>query len=146
MSVRHFLTLRLIRLHPLVILGVVLGFVSYLFDPFAGSAQAVPLGKLLGAFALGLFLLPAGPLPNRWSDTHPFNGPCWGLLQEYIGNVAYALLLRRLSARVLLAIAIASGIGLVACGLRLGSMDQGSSRDSLWMAPVRLCFPFVMGF
>jgi peptidoglycan/LPS O-acetylase OafA/YrhL len=145
MSVRHFLTLRLIRLHPLVILGVVLGFASYLFDPFAGSAQAVPLGKLLGAFTLGLFLLPAGPLPNRWSDTHPFNGPCWSLLQEYIGNVAYALLLRRLSARALLAIAIASGIGLIACGLRLGSMDQGSGWDSLWMAPVRLCFPFVMG-
>jgi hypothetical protein len=34
-------------------------------------------------------LLPAGPLPDRWSDTHPLNGPCWSPLQEYTGNVAY---------------------------------------------------------
>ncbi len=145
MTVRHFLALRLIRLHPLVILGVTLGFLSYLFDPLAGTAQVVPLDKLFGAFALGLLLLPAGPLPNRWSDTHPFNGPCWSLLQEYVGNLAYALLLRRLPALALAAIAVVSGLGLVVSGLAFGSLDQGSGWDRLWMAPVRLCFPFIAG-
>jgi len=145
MTAGHFLTLRLIRLHPLVILGVLLGFASYLLDPLAGTAQVVPLQKVLVALVLGLLLLPAPSLPNRWSDTHPLNGPCWSLLQEYIGNVAYAFVLRHLSARALGALAVVSGAVLVACGGYLGSLDQGSGWDSLWMAPVRLCFPFVTG-
>jgi peptidoglycan/LPS O-acetylase OafA/YrhL len=145
MTAGHFLTLRLIRLHPLVILGVLLGFASYLLDPLAGTAQAVPLQKVLVALMLGLLLLPAPSLPNRWSDTHPLNGPCWSLLQEYIGNVAYAFVLRHLSARALAALAVVSGTVLVACCGYLGSLDQGSGWDSLWMAPVRLCFPFVTG-
>lgn len=76
MSVRHFLALRLIRLHPLVVLGVFLGFASYLLDPFAGSAQAPPLHAVLVALGMGLLLLPTWSLPNRWTDTHPLNGPC----------------------------------------------------------------------
>lgn len=145
MTAGQFLKLRLIRLHPLVILGVLLGFVSYLFDPLAGSTQAAPLYKVVMALFLGLLLIPAGPLPNRWSDTHPLNGPCWSLLQEYIGNLAYAFLLRHLPSRVLGAIAVASGAVLIVCAGMIGTLDQGSGWDTLWMAPVRLCFPFVTG-
>ncbi|WBO22826.1 acyltransferase family protein [Sphingomonas abietis] len=145
MGIGHFLTLRLIRLHPLVILGVLLGLASYLFDPLAGAAQNAPLPRIWLAFALGLLLLPAPSLANRWTDTHPLNGPCWSLLQEYVGNIAYALLLRHLSDRALGILAWASGALLVGCAVYLGSLDQGSDWHSLWMAPVRLCFPFVTG-
>ena len=145
MTARQFMTLRLIRLHPLVLLGTGLGFISYLVDPFAGSAQNVPIWELLVALSLGLLLLPSPMLPNRWGDTHPFNGPCWSLLQEYIGNVAYAFALRHMSARALGMLAILSGALLIACTATLDSIDQGSAWPSLWMAPVRLCFPFVTG-
>jgi peptidoglycan/LPS O-acetylase OafA/YrhL len=124
MTAGQFLKLRLIRLHPLVILGVLLGFVSYLFDPLAGSTQAAPLYKVVVALILGLLLIPAGALPNRWSDTHPLNGPCWSLLQEYIGNLAYAFLLRHLSSRVLGSIAVASGAVLIVCAGMIGTLDQ----------------------
>jgi peptidoglycan/LPS O-acetylase OafA/YrhL len=73
------------------------------------------------------------------------NGPCWSLLQEYIGNLAYAFVLRHLSARTLAIIAVLSGAILLVCGGYLGSLDQGSDWRSFWMAPVRLCFPFVTG-
>ncbi len=145
MTIREFLTLRLIRLHPLVILGVLLGFASYLFDPLAGSAQDLPLRNVLLALVLGLLLLPAPAMPNRWTDTHPLNGPCWSLLQEYIGNLAYAFVLRHLSTRALAIVAVVSGAVLVGTVTHLGSIDQGSAWDSFWMAPVRLCFPFVTG-
>lgn len=145
MSIGHFLALRLIRLHPLVILGTLLGFASYLLDPFAGQAQAVAFHRVLVALGMGLLLLPTWPLPNRWSDTHTLNGPCWSLFQEYIGNLAYAFVLRRLPTRALAAIAVLSGIGLATCAGVLGSLDQGSDWHSVWMAPVRLCFPFVTG-
>ncbi|UAK23540.1 acyltransferase family protein [Sphingomonas nostoxanthinifaciens] len=145
MTVRHFLALRLIRLHPLAVLGVTLGLASYLLDPFAGGAQAAPLKAVMTAFALGLLLLPSRPLPNRWEDTHPLDGPCWTLLQEYIGNIAYALALRRLSARALGLVAVLAAVALVASGLALGTLDRGWGWDKLWMAPVRLAYPFVIG-
>jgi peptidoglycan/LPS O-acetylase OafA/YrhL len=141
----HFLTLRLIRLHPLVILGTLLGFASYLLDPLAGTAQAAPLHAVLVALGMGLLLLPSWPLPNRWTDTHPLNGPCWSLLQEYIGNLAYAFVLRRMPARALGILALLSGTVLVACAATLGSLDQGAGWGRFWMAPVRLCFPFLAG-
>jgi len=145
MSARQFFALRLVRLHPMVILGTLLGFASYVLDPFAGTAQAVPWRDLLVALACGLLLLPGPMLPNRWGDTHPFNGPCWSLLQEYIGNIAYAFALRHLPARALGLLALGSGAVLVGCTAMLDSIDQGSAWPSLWMAPVRLCFPFVTG-
>jgi len=145
MTIGRFFTLRLVRLHPLVILGTLLGFASYLLDPLAGTAQAVPVQRLLVALGMGLLVLPSWSLPNRWTDTHPLNGPCWSLFQEYVGNIAYALLLRRLPTRALAALAVLGGILLVVCAGALGSLDQGSAWDSIWMAPVRLWFPFVTG-
>lgn len=145
LTTRAFLGLRLVRLHPLVVLGVVMGFASYLLDPFAGAAQNATIQSVLIALALGLTLLPSPTLPNRWTDTHPLNGPCWSLLQEYIGNVAYAVVLRHLSARALGLIALLSGAGLVASGLALGTLDHGHSYGHLWMAPLRLTFSFVAG-
>lgn len=146
MATGHFLALRLIRLHPLVILGALLGLASYLLDPYAIPAQAgAPIASVLTAFALCLLALPSWPLPNRWTDTHPLNGPIWTLFQEYIGNLAYALVLRRLSATALGVLAVLSGILLLVTATLLGSLDQGSYWETFWMAPVRLCFPFVTG-
>jgi peptidoglycan/LPS O-acetylase OafA/YrhL len=145
MTTGRFLVLRLIRLHPLVILGTLLGFASYLLDPLAGTAQMAPLHAVLVALGMGLLLLPSWPLPNRWTDTHPLNGPCWSLLQEYIGNLAYAFVLRRLPTRALGILAALSGTILVVCAATLGSLDQGAGWERFWMAPVRLCFPFLTG-
>lgn len=145
MSTSRFLALRLIRLHPLVILGALLGLVSYLLDPFAGKLQAVPLASVLGAFALCLFALPSWPLANRWTDTHPLNGPIWTLFQEYIGNLAYALVLRRLRARWLALLAALSGAVLAVGATLHGTLDLGSYWETFWMAPVRLFFPFLTG-
>lgn len=145
MSVGEFFKIRLIRLHPLVVLGVVLGLLSYLFDPFAGSKQHTTTAMLLQALVLALFLIPEKPLPNRWEDTHTLNGPSWTLLQEYVGNIGYALLLRRLPARWLLGIALLGAAGLLATGAVHGMLDGGWGWSNFWMAPIRLCFPFVIG-
>jgi peptidoglycan/LPS O-acetylase OafA/YrhL len=141
----RFLALRLIRLHPMVILGVVMGLISYLVDPYAGTAQIVSAGALTVAFVMGLLVLPTWPLPNRWTDTHPLNGPCWSLFQEYLGNLAYAFVLRRLSTRALGVLALISAVPLVISAEHFGTLDLGSAWDHGWAAPMRLCFPFVTG-
>jgi peptidoglycan/LPS O-acetylase OafA/YrhL len=145
MTMAEFARVRLSRLHPLLVLGTLLGFASYVLDPFAGGQQQASWPTLLTTLGLMLFVLPARPLPNRWLDTHPFNGPAWTLLQEYIANVAYALWLRRLSARALGVIAVVAGTVLVGEALHRGSLDAGFGWDNWWMAPIRLAYPFVTG-
>ena len=145
MSAGQFLTARLIRLHPLVVLGAVLGLISFVIDPFAPNQQLVPLSTVLRDFALACLLLPYAVLPNRWTDTHSLNSPAWSLLQEYIGNLAYALVLRRLATWALsIVVAIAAAVLLWALWRR-NSIDMGSDWTTWWGAPTRMAFSFTMG-
>jgi len=145
MTTRAFLAQRLARLHPLVVLGTLLGLASYLFDTFAAGKQDSPAGLIALAFAAGLLALPALPLANRLGDSHPLNAPAWTLFQEYIANLAYALVLRRLGLRALAAIAILAALVSAATALTLGSYDTGWGLANFWGAPVRLAYPFVTG-
>src|SRR6187402_3869302 len=64
MGVKGFFKLRLIRLHPLVVLGAVLGLLAFLLDPFA-SPIAYNAGKLLLLFVCSLFLIPLPLMEER---------------------------------------------------------------------------------
>lgn len=145
MSTRQFLVRRLTRLHPLVVLGAVLGLLSYVADPFAGDRQNAPGILIVFALIMALFALPSAPLPNRLGDSHPLNAPAWTLLQEYIGNLAYALVLRRLGTRALATTALIAGLVSAAMALSLGSYDTGWGLANFWGAPVRLAYPFIAG-
>jgi peptidoglycan/LPS O-acetylase OafA/YrhL len=145
MSTGQFLLARLIRLHPLVLLGAVLGLLSFVFDPFADNQSAVPLGTVLTDFALACLMLPYAPLPNRWTDTHSLDSPAWSLMQEYVANLIYALILRRLSTRALGAVVAVAGIALIAVAWQENSVDLGSDWDSFWMGTARVAFSFPLG-
>ena len=87
MTAGRFMLRRVIRLHPMVILSVILGAVAYLIQ---GSVQwdgtPVPLTTLLLALFLGLFLIPV--IPGIDADVRgngemfPLNGPSWSLFFE----------------------------------------------------------------
>lgn len=145
MTLREFVRIRLIRLHPLVLLGAALGLISFLIDPFAANQKLIPLPVVLGDFALACLLLPHPPLPNRWTDTHSLNSPAWSLLQEYIGNLAYALVLRRLGARTLGAVVAVAAAVLLWVLWQSNSIDLGSDWSTLWLASIRMAFSFTMG-
>jgi peptidoglycan/LPS O-acetylase OafA/YrhL len=101
------------------------------------------LAEMLGCGAL---LLPTPPssIPGSF-PTHPLNSPCWSLLQEYLANVAYALVGWWLGRRALTAVVAVAALALVATALKYGSLDGGWAWHSLWMAPVRVAFPFAAG-
>ena len=101
---------RLIRLQPMVVLGSIIG--AALFYQQAGALfpkiAATPVWQMLLVMLLGFTLL---PLPKAldirgWDEIHPLNGPAWSLFYEYIGNIAYALVLRKLSNRALTVLAL----------------------------------------
>src|SRR6478752_2871606 len=47
MGIMSFFTSRLIRLHPLIIFGAVLGLITFLFDPFGGNSESYSIGKTI---------------------------------------------------------------------------------------------------
>ena len=119
MTAGRFMLRRVIRLHPMVVLSVLLGALAYLLQ---GRVQwdgtPVPLPHLLLALLLGLFLIPV--LPGMSAEVRgngemfPLNGPSWSLFFEYIGSLLYAIVLHRLSKKALTAVTVLSGIGLAA--------------------------------
>jgi len=145
MSVPQFFRIRLIRLHPMVLLGATLGLLGYLFDPFGKAMNHTSAPMLLLAYATSLLLLPSPPVGGRPDETQALNGPAWSLMQEYLGNIAYALILRRLRAITLGIIFGLSGLLLIWVANKKGSMDGGWGYPEIWMAPLRLTVSFVMG-
>jgi peptidoglycan/LPS O-acetylase OafA/YrhL len=143
---------RLIRLHPMVPVAVTLGLLCYLNDPNVGTTQHVGVGlslfSLLLAYGLTLFLLPSPTLPNHWDETHSMDAPTWTLFWEYIANVIYAVWLCRVGRWTLRVLLLLAAMALVVAAIKLqkqGALGWGWGYELLWVAPVRLAYPFLAG-
>ncbi len=145
LGVKNFFINRLIRLHPMVVLGMVLGVVAYLFDPFQADPRSAGLGGILGAFALSLLLIPTPWLPYRGGGLFPFNTPSWSLFYEYLANVAYAYVLCRLKKVPLLIVGLLAAVWLGYCAHRTGWLIDGWSAGGWDVGLSRVCFSFTAG-
>lgn len=101
MSTGTFFKRRLIRLQPMVVMGSIVGAALFWFQeaPCYPAMEGVSVGTVLLVMLLGCTLL---PLPLKWDirgwmEMHPLNGPAWSLYYEYIGNILYALFIRKFS-------------------------------------------------
>lgn len=151
-----FFRRRLIRLHPMVVMGAVIGAASFLLsgmERWDGTHSCVLLTLL--ALLCSCLMIPALPgMPREVrgnGEMFPLNGPCWSLFFEYIGNILYALLLRRLSTRGLAWVS-----ALLCCGLAwfavtnqsgYGSIGVGWTVDTINMlgGTLRMLCPFTLG-
>ncbi|MGK6323149.1 acyltransferase family protein [Sphingomonas sp. DT-51] len=149
----EFYLRRLIRLQPMVVLGSLFG--AALFYLQAGGLfpkiAVPPVWQMLLVMMLGCTLL---PLPKQldirgWDEIHPINGPAWSLFYEYVANVAYALVLRRLSTRALTVLAVLAAALLLEVALLGERRDLigGWSLDAagVHIGLARLCYPFIAG-
>ena len=101
MSTLAFFKRRLIRLHPMVIMGSAIGALLFYF----GNCERFPLidqtawWQVLLMFLLACTMIPALTSWDirGWQETNPLNGPTWSLMWEYLANILYALVVRRFS-------------------------------------------------
>lgn len=117
MRCRDFIRRRLIRLHPMAILGAVFGAAAFwLQGSVRWDGTPVSAGMLLLALLCGMVLLPVWPDAGHEvrgnGEMYPLNGPSWSLFFEYLGNLLYAFLLRRLPTRLLALVVVLSGSAL----------------------------------
>lgn len=156
MGVGGFFRRRLIRLHPMVVLAAVIGLVSFIIQGrVKWDGTPMGWGAVAGAFLLGALLLPlrpSSPFEVRGNgEMFPLNGPSWSLFFEYIGNIMYALLLRRMSTRVLRIWTIVMGAGLAAFAVLdcSGSYNIGvgwtMAGNNLWGGLLRMTFSYSAG-
>lgn len=156
MNVWQFFKRRLIRLHPMLVMGAVIGFAAFAFVGFERwDGTVAPLGWVVTAMLLTMLMIPAVqglPYEVRGNgEMFPLNGPGWSLFFEYIGNILYALFIRRLSTKMLAALTIVlglvhayffifdvSGYGMIGVGWTIDELN-------FWGGLVRMLFPFTLG-
>jgi peptidoglycan/LPS O-acetylase OafA/YrhL len=146
MGIAAFFKTRLIRLHPLVIFGSVLGLLTFLFDPFSSHPETYETGKLILLFLASVFLIPFPAMPDRYFNLFGLNAPAWSLFWEYVANILYALFLYKLSRRSLFLLTILAGAGLCFASNRAGgSLLGGWSGETFWDGFARISYSFLAG-
>lgn len=152
MSTGSFFRRRLIRLHPMVIMGCIIGAITFLIQgSVKWDGSSVGIGLVMLAMLSTMFMIPsAAGLPTEIrgnSEMFPINGPFWSLFFEYIGNILYALLLRRLSTKALGCIAAISGVLLAYISISQGQLGIGWTLADygFWGGLIRMLFPYTIG-
>lgn len=115
LSLKDFFKRRLIRLHPMLVMGAFIGLICFLLQGgVKWDGSSTPIHWTLIAFVLTLFFIPAYPGASYDirgnAEMFPLNGPSWSLFFEYIGNILYALFIRKLSNKMLAVLVGATGI------------------------------------
>ena len=155
-TMKNFFRRRLVRLHPMVIMGAMLGAITFCIQ---GSVQwdgtHIATSMTMLALLSTILLIPALPGASHEvrgnGEMFPLNGPSWSLFFEYIGNILYALFIRRFSTKALTAFVMFTGMGLATFALSdissYGSIGVGWTLDVINFGggALRMLFPFSMG-
>jgi peptidoglycan/LPS O-acetylase OafA/YrhL len=145
MGVPEFFKSRLIRLHPLVISGSVLGLLAFLFDPFGGHPELYSAGKIILAFVCSMLLIPLPVIADRSFNLFSFNAPAWSLFWEYIANIAYAFVLFKIRRGYLVLLTILSAVAICFVAYRSGNLLGGWSGGTFWDGCARISYSFMAG-
>lgn len=155
-TMKDFIKRRLIRLHPMVIIGAVVGAITFYIQ---GSVQwdgtHIGISMVMLSLLCTIFFIPAMPGVGYEvrgnGEMFPLNGPCWSLFFEYIGNILYALFIRRLSNKALTIVVVLLGVALASFAIfnvsGYGNIGVGWTLDGVNFIGglLRMLFPFSMG-
>ena len=156
LTLGYFFKRRLIRLHPMLIIGALIGMTTFLIQGgVRWDGAETPILWVMVALIMGMLLLPAYPGAGYDvrgnGEMYSLNGPSWSLFFEYLGNIMYALFIRRLPNKALACLVAISGalwawfaIGNVSGYDMLGvgwTLDGYNFLGGL----LRMIFPFTLG-
>ena len=153
MTVLDFFKRRLIRLQPLIVLGMTFGALLFFFQESSifPKIEDTSIWGLLLVMVIGYTLIPLPPSMDirGWNEMHPLNGPGWSLFFEYIANILHVFILRKLSNKTLFLFVLLAAILLfyVSISSQSGDLIGGWSLepDQLKIGFTRLLFPYMAG-
>ena len=153
-TVVEFFKRRLVRLHPMVIMGMIIGAVGFYFQQGAlwPIISTIPVWKMLLVMLIGFTIIPLPPSSmdiRGWHEMYPLNGPGWTLFFEYIANILYAVVVRKFSKTALAILVFIAACALIHWGVTGGQGDMigGWSIEpaQLRIGFTRLMYPFFAG-
>ena len=145
MGLISFIKLRLIRLQPLVIIGSVLGLLTFLFDPYSNFYALYGFKHTALIFITSLFLIPYPVMPERFFNLFSLNAPVWSLFWEYIANLVYATILFKATEKVLAPLVLLAAAGICYVGSHSGNVSGGWGGANFFDGLARVSFSFLMG-
>ena len=153
MTLGSFVRRRLVRLHPMVVVGSILGALFFYFSASSlfGLVNQTSVRMLLLSTLMGALLIPSLKSMDvrGWGESYPLNGPEWSLFFEYLANIAYALWFRRLRLRTLGFLSFLAG-GFLAYLIVTSATGSGGcgwlfTGEHVGKGLVRVMFPFLTG-
>lgn len=153
MTVLNFCKRRLIRLHPLLILGMTFGALFFYFQASAISPKIADtsVASLILVMLIGYTLIPIPPSMDvrGWNEMHPLNGPAWSLFFEYLANILHVFILRKLPNIILALLVLLAAVALFHLALTKASGDLiggwSLEPEQIKVGFTRLLFPYMAG-
>ena len=144
MRVVKFLFLRVVRLYPLYLLGLVLGLCVARINP---SIMDAPAASVLLNFGPNLFGFPGPEIPGSlYRELFPLNVPLWSLFFEFwVANLLFGLCAGGPSKRWLIALVAISAAGILLNERMYYTMAVGAVTPSLLGGFLRVAFSFSCG-
>jgi peptidoglycan/LPS O-acetylase OafA/YrhL len=139
-----FFKQRLIRLHPLVIIGTIWGLIAFVFDPYSNLWEKYA-GNLWMAVGAGCLMIPYAFVPERYFNIFHLNPPSWSLFWEYVASIVYATILIRVGRKMLWVLVVIGAVALVYEAHHATNLGVGWSGDNFWEGGIRAFFPFLAG-
>jgi peptidoglycan/LPS O-acetylase OafA/YrhL len=145
MTFSDFVKVRLVRLYPLILVGVVLG-AFVLAVRLIATHDLAEAGDLWLATISALVLLPTATLFSLYPGMlFPVNPPEWSLFFELTVNFIYAPLVRWLTAGRLTIILAMSGVALFLAAMSPDALNIGHTAQSFFAGFPRVLFSFFLG-
>ncbi|OUJ70478.1 acyltransferase family protein [Hymenobacter crusticola] len=139
-----FLLRRLIRLHPLVVIGSFLGLLTFRLDPFSDLYTAYA-PKVLPLLVTSCLLIPYPLVPERYFNLFHLNPPTWSLFWEYVATVVYAFVLVRVRPGVLHILTGLAAVALIYEAHAATNLAVGWGGENVGGGAVRVSYSFLMG-
>ena len=156
LTLGNFFKRRLIRLHPMLIIGALIGMTTFLIQGgVRWDGAETPIQWVMVALLMGMLLLPAYPGAGYDvrgnGEMYSLNGPSWSLFFEYLGNIMYALFIRRLPNKALACLVAISGV--LWAWFAIGNVSGYDMLGVGWTLEgnnflgglLRMTFPFTLG-
>lgn len=156
MGTWQFFKRRLVRLHPMLVMGALIGVVAFAYVGFERwDGTATPTAWVMISLVLTIFMVPAIPGAlyeiRGNGEMFPLNGPTWSLFFEYLGNIVYATIIRRFSTKVLAVATLL--LGVIYAWFFVGDVSGYDMVGVGWTIDeinffggfIRMLFPFSVG-
>jgi peptidoglycan/LPS O-acetylase OafA/YrhL len=130
-----FMTKRLIRLYPVILISALLGVIAALVAGFTPRLTAL-------ALVAQLLLI---PFVTSADNMFALNGAQWSLVYELLANLVHAVSFRFQTTRRLAAFVGISAMGLIVASFTYGSLGVGWAMSNWLGGLARVCFGYSTG-